>query len=100
MRRIIILSAILSISILLSLGCDNTSEVIIGPGGDSINTVINLEIFENIERGLTNLEIRCLPDSIFPCLNYQILFDLNITVDRVALTFTEMKEPAICLREI
>lgn len=97
MQKTAILSAILSISILLSLGCDNTNEVIIGPGGDSVNTVINLEIFENTDAGLTNLELRCQTDSIFNCINYLIEFDLNITTDTVALTFTDIVKPNICL---
>lgn len=98
MRITVILSAILSISILLSLGCDNTSEVIIGPGGDSINTVINLEIFENIDRGLTNLELRCHTDSIYHCANFLIEYDLTVTSNKIALTFTGINKPTICLR--
>lgn len=100
MRRTIILFTILSISILLSSGCDSTSEVIIGPEIDSIKTVINMELFENLDNGLRSVQLRCVTDSIFPCLNYQILFDLNITADRVALTFTKTEQPAICRRAI
>jgi len=97
MQKTAILSAILSISILLSLGCDNTNEVIIGPSGDSVNTVINLEIFENTEAGLTNLELRCQTDLIYGCINYLIEYDLNIITDTVALTFTDIVKPNICL---
>ena len=97
LRRIIIASIILLSAILLSLGCDNTSEVIVGPEIDSINTVINIEAFENINAGLTNLELRCQTDSIFNCINYLIDFDLTVTSDTVALKFTKIVKPNICL---
>ena len=97
MQKTAILSAILSISILLSLGCDNTNEVIIGPEIDSINTVINIEIFENADNGLRNVELRCVTDSIFPCANFLIEYDLSKTSDTLALTFTRISDPAICL---
>ena len=97
MRKAAILFVIISILVLLSLGCDNTNEVIIGPGGDSINTVINLEIFENIVAGLTNLELRCLTDSIYNCANFLIEYDLAVTSNNIALTFTGINDPTICL---
>ncbi len=92
--------AAILILMFLSLGCDNTEEVIIGPGGDSVNTVINLEIFENIEAGMTNLELRCQTDSIFGCINYLIDFDLTVTSDTVALNFTKIVKPNICLPDL
>ncbi|MCH9023729.1 MAG: hypothetical protein IH931_00185 [candidate division Zixibacteria bacterium] len=97
MRRTVILSAILSISILLSLGCDNTNEVIIGPEIDSINTVINIEVFENLDNGLRNVELRCVTDSIFPCANFLIEYDLSTTSNTLALAFTRISDPIICL---
>lgn len=96
LRRIIIASIILLSAILLSLGCDNTNEVIVGPGVDSINTVINISVFEKTVTGLRNVELRCQSDSIYECINYLIDFDLNITT-KVALTFTEIVKPNICL---
>jgi len=97
MQKTAILSAILSISILLSLGCDNTNEVIIGPVIDSISTVINIEVFENLDNGLRNVELRCVTDSIYNCINYRIDFDLNIKFDTFAITFNEIIKPNICL---
>ena len=73
MRRIIILSVLLLLWVIVSLGCGNTSEVIIGPEIDSINTVINIEFFENLDNGLRNVELRCVTDSIFPCANFLIV---------------------------
>ncbi|MCH7691304.1 MAG: hypothetical protein IIA17_09710 [candidate division Zixibacteria bacterium] len=95
MRRFIKLFLLLSLWVIVSLGCDNTSEVIVGPGGDSINTVINLEVFENTNAGLTNLELRCQTDSIFGCINYMIDFDLTVTSDTVALKFIKIVKPNI-----
>ena len=97
MRRIIILSMLLSLWVILSLGCDNTSEVIIGPGGDSINTVINISVFEKTVPGLRNVELRCQTDSIFGCINYLIDFDLTVTSDTVALKFIKIVKPIVCL---
>ena len=96
MRRTVILSAILSISILLSLGCDNTNEVKIGPEIDSVSTVINIEIFENTEARVTNLELRCQTDSIYHCTNFLIEYDLAVTSNNIALTFTGINDPTIC----
>lgn len=97
MQKTAILFAILSISILLSLGCDNTNEIIIGPEIDSINTVINIEVFENLDNGLRNVELRCVTDSIYNCINYRIDFDLNIKFDTFAITFNKIIKPNICL---
>ena len=97
MRKTVILFTILSISILLSSGCDNTSEVIIGPEIDSINTVINIEVFENLDNGLRSVQLRCVTDSIFPCANFLIEYDLSTTSNTLALTFTRISDLTFCL---
>ena len=97
MRRIIILSVLLLLWVIVSLGCGNTSEVIIGPEIDSINTVINIEFFENLDNGLRNVELRCVTDSIFPCANFLIEYDLIITSNTLDLTFTRISDLIICL---
>lgn len=97
MRRIIIASIILLSAILLSLGCDNTNEVIVGPEIDSINTIINIEVFENLENGLRNVQLRCVTDSIFPCADFLIEYDLITTSNTLDLTFTRISDLTICL---
>ncbi len=96
MRKTVILFTILSISILLSSGCDNTSEIIIGPEIDSIKTVINMELFENLENGLRSVQLRCVTDSIFPCPDFLIEYNLSTTSNTLALTFTKISKPTLC----
>jgi len=97
MRRFIKLFLLLSLWVIVSLGCDNTSEVIVGPEIDSINTVINIEVFENLDNGLRNVQLRCVTDSIYPCANFLLEYDLSITANMLALTFTRISNPTICL---
>ena len=97
MRRFIKLFLLLSLWVIVSLGCDNTSEVIVGPEIDSINTVINIEVFENLDNGLRNVQLRCVTDSIYPCADFLIEYDLSITSNMLALTFTRISNPIICL---
>lgn len=87
----------MSLWIIVSLGCDNTKEVIIGPEIDSINTVINIEIFENLDNGLRSVQLRCVTDSIFPCANFLIEYDLSTTSNTLALTFTRISDLTFCL---
>ncbi|MGH8015020.1 MAG: hypothetical protein ACREBV_02395 [Candidatus Zixiibacteriota bacterium] len=87
----------LALWLLLSQGCNNNEEVIVGPDKFTINSAINLTSFEKLHPASPSFEFRCLTDSIYSCANYDIDFELDTVADTFQLTFTDIFRPAICV---
>jgi hypothetical protein len=98
MRRLFLHFLICLTIYLLLLACDGTEEVVVNPPlVVEISTVINLTSFEKIDPGSNTFELRCLSQDDFPCANYTINHDLNVSIDSIDLHFTEISRPQICL---
>jgi hypothetical protein len=79
------------------LGCDDAKEVLVNPPPEAINSAINLTSIENLDPIAPTFELRCLTDSLYDCINYQIDFLLDTNADTFDLAFTEISRPGVCL---
>jgi hypothetical protein len=93
----LILPLAICLWLILSLGCDKSKQVIVGPEPIILNSPINLTSFETLDPVAASFEFRCLTDSIYDCSNYSVDFTLDTVADTLKLNFTEILRPSVCI---
>lgn len=97
MQKLLFVLSCLAMWLILSIGCSKTNQVIVGPLPTAINSAINLTSFEKLDPLGATFEMRCLTDSIYPCANYSVGFELDTIADTLKLTFIEIFSPSVCV---